>query len=87
MNLVDLGTNLTAEAEGGRRTIVLPGPMFGPGGTNNRPPPPIPERWTAPRRRIGIRKPTPTTNWRKPLLRRAGNVRATAVPPSAAPPG
>ncbi len=43
MNLVDLGTNVTAEAEGPRPTIVLPrNEMFGPGGTNRPPPPPPP---------------------------------------------
>lgn len=42
MNLVDLGTNVTAEAEAGRPTIVLGhNDMFGPFGTN-RPPPPQP---------------------------------------------
>jgi signal transduction histidine kinase len=52
MNLVDLGTNVTAEAEGPRPTLVLPrSEMFNPFGTNrsgtNRPPgppPPPPDR-------------------------------------------
>lgn len=47
MNLVDLGTNVAAEAEGPRPTLVLPrSEMFNPFGTNrlgtNRPPPPPP---------------------------------------------
>jgi signal transduction histidine kinase len=41
MNLVDLGTNITAEAEAGQPTIVLPRTnIFGPFGTNRPPPPP-----------------------------------------------
>jgi len=44
MNLVDLGTNLTAEAEGPRPTLVLPREnLFPPLGTN-RPPPAPPAR-------------------------------------------
>ena len=44
MNLVDLGTNITTEAEGNRPTLVIPrNEMFGPFGTNrpgtNQPPP------------------------------------------------
>jgi signal transduction histidine kinase len=47
LNLVDLGTNLTSEAEGARPTIVLPrSEIFPPFGTNrfgtNRPPGPRP---------------------------------------------
>jgi len=43
MNLVDLGTNVMSEVEGGRPTIVLPrSEMFGPFGTNRPVPPPGP---------------------------------------------
>lgn len=47
MNLVDLGTNVTSEAEGARPTIVMDRPnLFPPFGTNrpapDRPPPPPP---------------------------------------------
>jgi signal transduction histidine kinase len=41
MNLVDLGTNMTAEAEGNRPPIILPrGEMFSPFGTNRPAEPP-----------------------------------------------
>lgn len=42
MNLVDLGTNLTSEAEGPRPTIVLPRSERPPFGTNRPPPGPPP---------------------------------------------
>lgn len=77
MNLVDLETNLTSEAEGPRPTIVLPHPdRLGPPGTNrfgtNRPPPPPP--------------PPPGTNEPAPPRFALGDTNATPADTSASPP-
>lgn len=53
MNLVDLGTNVTAEADGQRPTIIVrPPEIFNPFGTNRPPPdrPPPPDRAERPER-------------------------------------
>ncbi len=45
VNLVDLGTNVTADVEGKQPTLVLPRPdRFNPGSTNRPPPPPPDQR-------------------------------------------
>jgi signal transduction histidine kinase len=67
MNLVDLGTNITTEAEGGRPTLVIPrSEMFNPFGTNqpSRPQPrgPDPDEFDAPNRPPPPNEPPDGTN-------------------------
>ncbi len=72
MNLVDLGTNVTAEAEGNRPTLVIPrSEMFSPFGTNrpgtNQPPRPQsrgpdPDEFDAPNRPPPPNEPPDGTN-------------------------
>ena len=81
MNLVDLGTNVTAEAEATVPTIVVPrGDPFGPFGTNRPPPPPPGPEGFPPTNAVGASNAPP--RWRGRDRPRGGERR----PPFGRPP-